>query len=215
MPSAIPSFSTVAGAVDNLLAGEIEVTEDGTVLSGEAAVLRGQLMGLVSRVTDGVVTPGGSNTGNGTPTAATLGTKTKLGTYTLTCIAANTDLGDFMVEDPDGNRVGNILLVGTAFASDHINLTIADGATDFVVGDSFTVVVTVGSAKKYRVYNAANVDGSQYPMAILAEDTDASAADVSGVALYLAGQFKDSGVTGYVEALKETLRVAGIFIKKG
>lgn len=90
----------------------------------------------------GAVTAG-ANTGNGAPGAATLGSAAEIGTYQLRCITAAANGGTFSVITPSGVRLKD-LSVGVAYATDHINLTIADGATDFIVGDTFTVAVTEG-----------------------------------------------------------------------
>jgi len=52
--------------------------------------------------------------------------------------------GVFEVKDPAGAVVGNAT-VGTPF-TDEVKFTIADGATDFVVGDGFNLTVTVTGA---------------------------------------------------------------------
>lgn len=71
--------------------------------------------------------------------------------------------------------------------------------------------VTVGG--KYRAYNAVNVDGSQNPVAICAEEVDATLADVI-TSIYLAGAFAKSKLVGYADAIKPTLRALGIFVKE-
>lgn len=81
------------------------------------------------------------NTGNGTITAApTVGAGAKVGVYRAVCIEPATDLGKFTVENPDGVTVG-VATVGTEFVGGGLTFTIADGDTDFVSGDSFTITV--------------------------------------------------------------------------
>lgn len=93
-------------------------------------------------------------TGNGTITAApTVGAAAKAGVYRLTCIEPATDLGKFQVEDPDGIVIG-VATVGTEFTT-HLTFTIADGSTDFVAGDSFTITVTAGNSKLGYAFAAA------------------------------------------------------------
>jgi hypothetical protein len=82
------------------------------------------------------------NTGNGTITAApAIVGAPKEGVYMITFIAAAANSGTFQVEDPDGIII-DIGTVGVAWAKVPAAFTIADGATDFVVGDQFTVTVT-------------------------------------------------------------------------
>lgn len=92
---------------------------------------------LVSRPAAGKVVAG-TNTGNGTIGTLTFGAKAKAGIYTLTCVTAAANGGTFSVVDPDGYRLADAK-VGVAYASSHLGFTIADGAADFIVGDSFTI----------------------------------------------------------------------------
>ena len=92
--------------------------------------------------TAGAVTAGGGDTGNGAPGALTLAAEVVEGTYTLTCIEAIVNAGRFEVADPNGNRLED-LNIAVAYSNTHFAITIADGAADFIVGDSFTFVVTI------------------------------------------------------------------------
>lgn len=69
---------------------------------------------------------------------------------------------------------------------------------------------------KWVLSAAAAVDGSETPRAILAEDTDATAADKTTVA-YLTGEFNTAAMTfgaGHTAAsVKDGLRDLGIFLK--
>jgi len=129
------------------------------------------------------VTAGGTptvvGTGNGTIGSIAMGPETQLGTYRLECIAAAANGGTFAVYAPNGDRLPDAA-VGTAYANKQISFTIADGATDFAVGDYFHVVVANGS-KKAKAWNPAAVDGSEDPAGILYYPVDASAADTAGV----------------------------------
>jgi predicted nucleic acid-binding Zn-ribbon protein len=84
------------------------------------------------------------NTGNG---VMTLDATTPLlagaqsGVYTATATAAATDSGTFRVTDPNGSVLGDVA-VGATFAN-QIKFVIADGSTDFIVGDKFTVTVAI------------------------------------------------------------------------
>ena len=155
-------------------------------------------------------------TGNGTITQKVAGKNKKPGLYLVTCTVALANGGTFTVTDPDGNIIGTIVLtvdgahgsvptyfysddisfkmtvgatdyiVGDKFsidtlASDEITFDMTDG-TDFIVGDSFTIAVTIG-ANDAKAYNPSNVDGSQYPDSILLEDVDATSVAVAAAAL--------------------------------
>lgn len=86
---------------------------------------------------------GGSNTGNGTLTLASpaWGAGVKDGNYEIVCSTAATNGGTFNVIDPIGTVIGQVA-VGVAFTG-AVKFTIADGSTDFAVGDKFTVSVVM------------------------------------------------------------------------
>lgn len=86
-------------------------------------------------------TANAGNTGNGAFGAITVSSGAKEGTYKVNITAAAANAGTFVVEDPDGNIVG-YGTVAVAFSKGGIAFTLADGATDFVVGDGFTFPVT-------------------------------------------------------------------------
>lgn len=154
--------------------------EQVTVLSGENLAL-GAVIGKIARdvPTDG--TADGGNTGNGTCTGVTGGKDTQIGTYTLECVAAAADAGTFKVTAPDGAALPDAE-VGSAYANEQINFTLNDGATDFAVGDIFTIAVTEGSGKAVEI-DFAGVDGSEDAAGFVIAACDASAADVEGVAV--------------------------------
>jgi hypothetical protein len=103
--------------------------------------------------------------------------------FTIAVAAVPGNGGIFKVVDPEGNRLGNDLYVGVAYVSEHLNLTIADGVADFVVGDAFTVTIPAGSGKAKAIDFAA-VDGSQEAAGILlAGITAPNGVDAVGVAL--------------------------------
>jgi hypothetical protein len=83
----------------------------------------------------------GTNTGNGAMGAITVTAGAKQGNYTLTIIEPGANVGTFTVVDPDGIQIGDGV-VASAFSAGGLAFTLADGATDFVAGDSFTISVT-------------------------------------------------------------------------
>ncbi len=123
--------------------------EDVLVAAGQN-LARGSVLGRVIQTTPTTGTADGGNTGDGTVSAVTGGDKTKPGTYTIECIRAVTNGGEFIVTDPDGKFVGSCLIEAGAggtvdFKSDELNFTVTDGSTDFAVGDKFTVAVAGGT----------------------------------------------------------------------
>lgn len=94
-----------------------------------------------------VAAPSFAGTGNGVLTRSTpqyAGTP-KPGTYNIRFVTAAANGGRFIVVDPEFDQVGEGV-VGTEFNSAGApRFTIADGATDFVVGDTFQLVVSQAS----------------------------------------------------------------------
>lgn len=127
----------------------------------------------------------GGNTGNGTftldaTTPLLLGAK--LGVYTLRCIAAAANNGTFRLEDPDGNVLGDIVMAaGAATVSEQIKGALADGSSDFIVGDGFDITVSA-IVEKEAEYNPAGTNGSQIATGILYGAVNATSADTRGVA---------------------------------
>ena len=77
------------------------------------------------------------------------------------------------------------------------------------------VLGKITSGGKYVLSLSAAVDGSETPDAILAMDTDASAADKEAMA-YFAGRFNESaltlGASHTVASIREGLRLKGIYL---
>jgi hypothetical protein len=165
-------------------AGDFVATEAvGRRSRDTVTILSGQNLGVgrvCGKVVEGTATGSKiSGTGNGTVGAVTLGQNAQVGTYVLTVTAASANAGTFSVVAPDGERLPD-LTVGVAYASSHINLTIADGSADWVVGDVVNVVVAAGSGKWVAVAPAA-VDGSQFAAGVLFNAVDATGGDKTGV----------------------------------
>jgi hypothetical protein len=124
---------------------------------------------------------GGSNTGNGTMGAITVGDSAQPGDYVLKITEAATNAGDFQVVDPAGDVVGNGT-VAVAFSGGGLSFTLADGSTDFAVGDTFTITVAAGNGH-YAKHDPDGDDGREVAAAILFDAVDASSASKPGVAI--------------------------------
>ncbi|MGI6394508.1 MAG: hypothetical protein ACOX2F_07255 [bacterium] len=98
--------------------------------------------------------------------------------------------GLFSVHDPDGIRLED-LTAGVAYLNSHFGVTIANGAVDFTVGDSFELTVAAGSGK-YKKYSPEATDGSQYPLCLIGHGIDATA-EVKTTA-YFAGCFNKAAI---------------------
>jgi hypothetical protein len=200
----LTSFSsTNSPAPDGLFAADTpRITMPATLLSGENRT-RGAVVG---KVTVGAATAAAAagNTGNGAISAITTGANAKPGLYKVIAVEPVTNLGTFVVEDPDGIIVGRAI-VGAAF-SGPIGFTISDGGTDFVAGDAFDITVAAGSGK-LKLCAAAATDGSQRPIGILAMDTDASAGD-KATSIYRTGVFNETALTFGAGHTADSVRAA-------
>ena len=204
---------------DNLINKNITSKSRSITLITGQNLTRGAVLGQIT-IAAGTVTPG-SNTGDGTCTGLALaaGGPAKVGSYNLECVEAITNSGRFKLVDPDGVVLSDQIIIAVSSTVTPIiagiTFTLADGATDFIVGDSFAITVIAGSLK-YNLSLAAATDGSQTPMAILSEDTDASAADKTTLA-YTKGGFNENSLTvgtGHtVASIREGLREKGIFLE--
>lgn len=88
---------------------------------------------------------GGVRTGTGALTGLEASPTSVTETWTLACTAAAVDGGTFSVTGSVSGAQA-AATVGTAYDNGLLKFTIADGATDFIVGDVFTVPVTQGAA---------------------------------------------------------------------
>ncbi len=110
--------------------------------------------------------------------------------FTMAIAAA--EGGVWKLEDPNGNSIatgltmGGVPLGATVFNVGGITFTITDGATDFIVGDTFALTVT--SIKKWTPYDPAGVHGEQIPMGIY--DPESTVGDITAAAL-IAGDVVD------------------------
>lgn len=134
----------------------------------------------------------GGNTGNGAMGAITVSAGAQAGDYKLTITSPGTNVGNFIVEGPDGKFVGQGD-VAAAFSAGGLAFTLADGSTDFVAGDGFTITVAAGSGK-YKPYDDDNTDGSDTARAIAYSEVDATSADVKCVVVTRQAEVKLSAL---------------------
>lgn len=132
------------------------------------------------------------NTGNGAMGAITVSAGAQAGDYKLTITSPGTNIGNFIVEGPDGKFVGQGD-VAAAFSAGGLAFTLSDGSTDFVAGDGFTITVAAGSGK-YKPYDDDNTDGSDTARAIAYSEVDATSADVKCVVVARQAEVKLSAL---------------------
>ena len=148
-------------------------SRDRFVVALNQSLAAGQAVGktaVIAQVTSSAVADA-SNTGNGVITldaAAPVAAGAKNGVYRAVNELVATNSGEFVVFDPDGIEIGRVA-VGATF-NNQIKYVIADGATDFAIGDAFSITVGIEDTDyQIAAYNPAGVDGSQRVAGILWE----------------------------------------------
>lgn len=204
-----------------------QINEEIIIASGAGELDPGT---VIARVTEGgsqtvaAAVAVAGNTGNGTVGSLTADTGAKPGTYRITIVEPASNGGTFTVEDPDGVQQPSGT-IGVAYSAGGINFTLADGATDFVAGDAFTVAVsyaTGASADRYVLHDPALANGAEDPAntAILFHAVDATSADVKTVATvrgpatvnYNCLTFKSGMSAGDKLAARNALRDKGMVV---
>ena len=177
----------------------------------------------------GTATADGSNTGDGTVTEyalAATGAPAKIGSYILTCIEAVTNGGVFKFVDPDGKLVADdiTILAGAGgvivFIGDGMTFKITDAATDFIVGDFFTLTIGVGTLL-YAFYSPTGTNGVSIPVAVSLSEVVAAGAGDDPVGVMLGGKIDAAKLiidgsaagVGITEAIKDSLRTFGIIVE--
>lgn len=191
---------------ENPRTGDFLLSEANGTLSRENGILNtgnNLLAGAVVALVLAATATKASGTGDGVIGAVTLGSAAEIGTYVLKVKTAATDAGTFSVQTPSGEYLPD-LTVGVAYATSHINLTVADGATDWGAGAIINVVVTAGG---YTELDPAGVDGSQIAAGLLWDNTDATAADAACVVIRRQAEARADGLvwpTGITDPQKST-----------
>lgn len=196
---ALPNSVKSTVTRDNLLGGRYPIMQDSVTIPESQTLARGSVLGLIA-LAAGTAEAGGSNTGDGAISAFALsatGGPATVGDYTATCVTAVTNSGVFNVTDPGGNLIGQMTIAvssNTTFTGGGITFNIADGGTDFAVGDLFTIPVDAGSGAA-ALLDATAADGSAAFHAILAEAVTTGSGETQSAPVYIAGDFLTQGLT--------------------
>lgn len=146
--------------------GNFHISREEVFVAEEAVILMNGLGAAIAKAAAITTSQSFTGTGNGVLTMADPAYSSRVmdGKYKVTLITVAANGGVFRVERPDGTEIGNAT-VGQAFNKE-IKFTIADGATDFVVGDEFIIEVAADAEDFiYVPYNPAGTDGSEAPTA--------------------------------------------------
>jgi hypothetical protein len=200
---------------DNGRSGDFDQVTDTMVIGQNQTFERYAALGKVL-VAAGAVTPDAGNTGDGVldNLALAAGGPAKVGDYVATCVAAAVDGGTFEVVDPDGQLVGNVE-VGASFSGGGISFDLADGATDFIVGDNFALTIAAGSGQGAQLDNTA-VDGTEVLVAIAADAVETGVGETQTITVYLTGEFNEDEITfanGTVAEYEAAARNLSIFFQ--
>lgn len=203
-----PGINAETFIPDQLIAGNLKlVTQQIRLAAG--SLTRGAVLGQKTTTSFTAAAVAG-NTGNGTIGSVSEGASPSYGIFTLQATSAT----NFTVTDPEGN-VQAPATVGVAYTSAAINFTLTAGATPFVAGDEFTILVVEATGDYILSVKTAS-DGSQNPSAILVSTTDASVLPQQAGA-YLLGEFNQNAISfdpsWTLPALQAALRSVGIFLK--
>lgn len=215
-------------AVFKLLFAEDYNFEQGTIPAGSqvnssALFDIGTVLGEITRGTVAAGTVAFAGTGNGVLTKASpaIAANAQAGNYLVLFDAPETDAGEFVVTRPDGTVDGHGK-VGVAYTG-QVKFTIADGSTDFIAGDQFTIPVTVAAGSlKYVAHDEAATDGSQVAAGVVARyvkvdgsaDTKAAIAVRGPLVLLADGLVWKTGISaGGQAAALAALAAAGIIVR--
>lgn len=125
--------------------------------SGAKTYTPGTVLGKTLVSGSAAAVAGAGNTGNGTMGTITVSSHAKVGQYVLRITVASSNAGAFELLNSNGSVVGTGN-VASAFVGAGLAFTLADGAVDFIVGDTF--VITVTGTEKYKILENTASDGS-------------------------------------------------------
>ena len=125
--------------------------------SGAKTYTPGTVLGKTLVSGSAAAVAGAGNTGNGTMGSITVSSHAKIGQYILRIAVASSNAGAFELLNSSGSVIGTGN-VASAFVGNGLAFTLADGSTDFIVGDTFTITVT--GTEKYKILENTASDGS-------------------------------------------------------
>jgi len=178
----MPNITITNNDLGSVILEEGKFRDDLLTFGGAGTVLEGTILARKA-VADAVTASAVTGTGDGTVTLATVAAGQVVpivGAYVLTVITAVANGGVLELKDPNGALVATnlIMTVGagaaTVFETAGLQFTVTDAATDFVVGDFFTL--TVAADGNLVPFAIAGAGGAQVPKAVLTYDVAATGA---------------------------------------
>jgi hypothetical protein len=154
-----PGEAIMTEGADQYSRDNLKVAASQTIVANSLLARKAVASGVTVTVSDPAA-------GRGALTMAdpAVSSKVKDGVYKAVCTGVASNSGTFRVEDPNGVHIGNAT-VGTPFNKE-IKFTIADGGTDFALGDEFLITVAADDADfEYVAYDPTATDGAETPVA--------------------------------------------------
>ncbi|MDN6872940.1 head decoration protein [Pseudomonas citronellolis] len=182
------------------------------ITAGSGRLAAGTLIAQLTAANALTPTAKAGNTGNGTVGAVTVTSAAASGTYSLTITEAAANGGTFELTDPSGQFVGEGQ-VGQSFTGGGITFTLSDGATDFVVGDGFTLAVKASLGEWTAYDDDGTDDGRRTADGILYAPVDATLVDVKATAVVRDAEVIERLLTGLDDNGAADLAALGIVIR--
>ena len=186
--------------------------ENIVIVKGAGQLAAGTLLAMITTANAMVPTAAGGNTGNGTIGSIAISSNAVSGTYLLTITDAAADGGAFEVTASNGTVVGSGE-VGAAFEAAGLGFTLADGSTDFVEGDAFTLEVTANLGEYVAYDDDGTDDGRRTASAILYGPVDATDVDAMAVGIVRDAEVTERLLTGLDANGRTDLAALGIVIR--
>ncbi len=220
----------MAEFVEGAHTGEFLMSEAAGTRSRETAVIAasqtlvvGQIVGqILVGALSATAEAFAGNTGNGVMGAITVDAGAPTGEYKLLITEPASNVGNFVVERPDGvvDGQGDV----AAAYNGSINFTLADGATDFVAGDGFTITVVAADATAQDQYVALSLtatDGSQTPAGLVYDAVTTGAGETVEAVLIARDAEVNGNLIAYPEdatddekaAVRVALKTRGIIVR--
>jgi len=180
--------------------------------AGSGVVHAGTLIAKITAANAATATPAGGNTGNGTFGSIIVSSEAISGPYAVAITKAAENGGEFVVTGPTGAEVG-AGEVGEAFDAGGLKFTIADGATDFVVGDSWSVSVLANLGEWVPYDEDGSNDGRRAASGVLYAAVDATTSDVQAVAVVRDAEVATALLIGLDTDGRADLLAQGILVR--
>lgn len=186
--------------------------ENIVICAGSGMLRAGTLLAMITAANALTPTAQPGNTGNGTVGSVTVTSEAITGTYVLEITEAAANGGTFEVTDPLGRLVGEGQ-VGQAFTGGGLTFTLADGSTDFAVGDGFSLAVLANLGEWTAYDDDGTDDGRRAATGILYAGVDATDVDVKAVAVVRDAEVIEALLTGLDTAGRADLKALGLILR--